>query len=187
MSTDPSKPRPPWQPLKSGDGVCVLTVRIYWRPPALMKRYQIAKLVGAAFFVVIFAGWLWIQWSNPIMRIVAAGLLIMTVWFTLQSVVSDAKRTHHQIAFMDGNLEVISPTEGGLNTNKVPFADIAHAQWREDTYETAGLWIIGHKGESLAHIGLDHVADQAEARSLAGWIRSAARFPLEVRWPSTIT
>ena len=162
--------------------------RQYWRPPALMKRYQIAKLVGTAFFVLIFAGWLWLQWSNPMMRIVAGGLLFMTVWFTFKSVAVDNLRARKgHLAIIDNKLEITRNLGAETATLLIPLNNIGHAEWRNDTDETAGLHLFSHTGSSMSFLNLDFVADEAEARSLANWIRSTTNQAFEVRWPQPTT
>lgn len=165
--------------------------RAHWRPPALLMRYQIVKLVGAAFFVVIFTGWLWLQWSNPTMRIVAGGLLLATIWFTYQSHSSDARRSFYKIAIADGKLEI-----EGFDANhapvaeSIPLSEIDHAEWTEGDPAASfvfddGLRLVARDGSLLALVGTMWIADQAEARALANWIRSTTHHPFEVRWPAT--
>src|SRR5688572_32112881 len=104
-------------------------------PPERMKRYQLSKAVGAVFFIAIFAGWLFIQWSSPVMRIVAGLLLFMTVWFTLRSIVADAVRGRgRQLSIEGGDLIIERPT----GVQRFPLTSVAGAEWREDAEETLG-------------------------------------------------
>jgi len=155
-----------------------------WMPPKLMARYQFAKLVGATFFVAIFAGWLVIQWSNPAMRIIAGGLLAMTVIVTWQSHVNDARRARC------GRLRVYTDGEPTLDIahgdtwQRVLLSRVDHAVWRNADDETLGLWLYDGDEQLQAHIDADFVAHEPEARKFLAWLRGVAGVSLKVSWPA---
>ncbi len=151
-----------------------------WLPPRRMLRYQIAKFLGALVVAGIFVGWLVIQWSNPVMRVLTLMLLALTVWVTLASILGDFFHGRgRQLALRQGQLTL---RVGPLNT-VLPLSRIALARWREDDYHTAGLWLLDRDEKPLAHLDLDFLADQDEARAFLRWARQRAELNFPVHWP----
>lgn len=153
--------------------------RVVWMPADRLRRYEWAKVVGAAFFVVIFSGWLFIQWSNPVMRTVAAVLLGLTALLTGGSILGDLRRSRgREVAVTGDALEIITPS----GEARVPFAAVRGIRWRED--ETPGLFFLGGDGQPLALLDLDFLQDQSEARAFMGWLRQHSSFRFDVQWPA---
>lgn len=160
-------------------------------PPERMARYQWAKVIGGAFFVAIFSGWLFIQWSNALMRTIAAALVLLTVWQTLRSVVADAMRTRGRLIELtwepggerdDAVLRITTPERVSL----IPVRDIASARWSDDDDHTFGLVLLDRNGGQLAHLDAWFVDHQEEARTLLHWARQHTRFEFPVHWPQTV-
>lgn len=151
-----------------------------WLPPRRMRRYQLAKLGGAAVVSLIFTGWLVLQWSSPVMRVVAGSLLLLTLWITFRSIVVDAARARGRQLRLDNQRLTITRPDG---STVVPVADIASATWDEETTATMGLWLYNAQGQPLAHLDSDFLADQAEARAFLSWARRHANLNFPVRWP----
>ena len=104
---------------------------IVYLPPERMRRYEWAKAVGAMFLMVIFGGWLILQWSNPVMRALAAALLLLTGWFTGKSIVIDWLRMRgRQISLVDGVLRIAGssplPLGGGWEGGRL--RELPHVQ-----------------------------------------------------------
>lgn len=157
-------------------------------PPEKLARYQWAKAIGAAFFIVIFAGWLFIQWSNPVMRGVAIVLLLLTAWFTLRSIVGDAMRSHGRRIELtwsadadrnDAHLRITTPQ----SVMTVPVRDIHCAKWSEDDDSAFGLWLMDRHGQTLAHLDAWFVDHEEEARTFLNWARQHTRFDFPIQWP----
>src|SRR5688572_9427233 len=84
--------------------------RIAWLPRERMLRYQWAKVLGDVVVCAIFAGWLLIQWSNPLMRAGAVALLAITAWVVVASVLSDARRSRGRRLWLEaGQIRVVEP------------------------------------------------------------------------------
>jgi hypothetical protein len=154
-----------------------------WLPPRHLRRYQRAKLLGGTLVVAIFAGWLYLQWSNLAMRLVAIALILATAWVVLSSMLADANRARgRQIAVEGDKLRVTRPEGETL----VTLADAASAEWRDEPIGRAGLWLLDARGQSLAHLDAALLADQAEARVFLGWLRDRTGITLPTRWPATL-
>lgn len=160
-------------------------------PPERMVRYQWAKLIGGAFFVAIFSGWLFIQWSNLLMRAIAATLVLLTVWQTLRSVVADTLRSRGRLIELtwspgggrdDAVLRITTPERVSL----IPVCDIASARWSDEDDHTFGLVLLDRQGGQLAHLDAWFVDHQEEARTLLNWARQHTRFEFPVHWPQTV-
>ncbi len=152
------------------------TLRAIYQPPQLLARYERAKVVGGLLFVAIFAGWLWLQWSNPWMRMLTGALLVMTAWFTVASILTDLRRHHgRQIELVGRALLVTSPQ----GTCWIELSDVEHAQWSDD----AGMSFVRRDGLALGRIDLVTIADEDEARRFMGWLRQRANVGFNVRWP----
>jgi hypothetical protein len=148
-----------------------------------MRRYQLAKLVGGALILIIFAGWLVLQWSNLAMRVFAIVLMLVTLYVMCVSILGDRVRSRgRQIAIEHGTLRVTTPEA----TAAVLLSEIALAEWREEPVEQAGLHLLDPRGRGLAHIDTALLADEAEARAFLGWLRDRAGVTLKTRWPSAI-
>ena len=129
--------------------------------------------------VVIFLGWLVLQWSNFVMRTVAIGLISTTLWVLIQSIRDDRRRSHGRQIQIVG--ETLSITQAGTVTT-IPLAQVAKARWQDEP--TPGLFFHDDQGQSLAHLDSDFLANQAEARCFLGWLRKHANLSFKVRWPS---
>jgi hypothetical protein len=162
-----------------------------WMPPQRLRRYQAAKLVGALLFILIFAGWLALQWSNPAMRWLTVALIGITAWVTVASVVSDLRRSAgRQVAMLGAGgsgefgwmLRVTSPA----GEVQLKMADVVIARWREDEEASLGLWFFDDRGSVMAHLDGHFLADQDEARALIAWLRRqipSGSLPFPVQWP----
>ncbi len=151
-----------------------------WLPPERMRRYQWAKVVGGVLVGVIFSGWLFLQWSNPVMRIVAIGLILMTAWIIASSIITDLHRSRgRQLSIEDDALII----ETGSETSCIALDEISRAEWHEEPPERAGLLLLDSEGESMALIDRYFLADQTEALAFVHWARERAPFNFEIRWP----
>lgn len=149
-------------------------------PPERMKRYQWNKIIGAAFFAAIFGGWLFIQWSNPTMRLIASVLLLVTLWVTLRSILSDALRMRgRQLAISDGVLRITTPSGEAF----VRLAEVAAARWNEDDAASTGMIFYDANGRELGVIDGYFLADQPEARTFLFWARQHANIEFPIHWP----
>jgi len=149
-----------------------------WLPPHRLRRYQWAKMIGGLLLTGIFAGWMVLQGSNTVMRLVAGLLIGTTVWVVIKSMVDDRRRGRgRQIEIINGRLLVTTPSR----VTQTNLDDVADAQWRNDN--RPGLWLYNRNGQILAHLDRDFLIDQAEARSFLGWARKRVNMPFGVRWP----
>ena len=154
----------------------------FWLPPRKMLQYTRVRIIGGLLFGTIFAGWMVLQWSNPVMRFIAGGLILITAWVTVASVLTDRRRARgRQIAVEPGALDIVTPTEH----KRVHLADVHHAAWREDSKTDSGLWLYDRAGNVLAHLDTAFLTDQAEARSFLGWARRHTDLPFKVQWPAS--
>ncbi len=153
-----------------------------WLPPSRMARYQWNKVIGAAVMMIIFAGWMMIQWSNPVMRAASVGLVVVTGWVLWRSVATDRRRVRgRQLAVSDDALYITAPGSEA----RVALADIAAAWWRDpfcEPADRAGLWLYDASVRPLAHLDCTFLADQAEARAFLGWARRRADVHFRVDW-----
>ncbi len=173
--------------------------RHLWLPPGRLRQYVRARLLGAVGMAAIFAFWLVLQWSNPTMRYGSMALIGLTAWITWVSIAGDIRRGRRR------QVEVVTePLQGGVATGECAnpvapclrittpagvsqfrIADVKDAQWREDTDAAAGLWFYDVNGKPLAHLDLNYIGDQDEARSFLRWLRQRVEVGFEVRWPVT--
>ena len=152
-----------------------------WLPPKLLRRYQGYKVVVGLLVIIIFMGWLLIQWSNITMRLVAGSLTLVTLWVVVTSIVDDLLRQRgRQLAIEPGVLKVTKPQ----GTTRVPLAQIATARWRHETQDQAGLWLLDQHDGVLAHLDTAFLADQDEARTFLSWARGRVALPCKVHWPT---
>jgi hypothetical protein len=152
-----------------------------WMPPGRMWRYQLAKAVGGLLVAAIFVGWLLIQWSNPVMRVMCIVLIAITAWVVYVSIREDVVRGRgRQLRLTAERMTIVGP--GAQHVLRL--SDINAAQWREDTEETAGLWFYDEQNHMLAHLDTAYLGDQSEARAFLNWARQRARMDFDVRWPS---
>lgn len=150
-----------------------------WLPPRQIRRYQRNKIIGGLIITVIFAGWLVLQWSNVVMRLVALGLIATTLWVVIESILDDLRRGHgRQIEIVGGRLLITDADK----VTTVSFADVAAATWHDESMP--GLYLYDGQGQTLAHLDSHFLADQAEARCFLGWSRQRAQLPFKVQWPS---
>ncbi len=151
-----------------------------WLPPARLRRYEWNKVIGGLLACTIFAGWLVLQWSNPVMRLVSLLLITVTAWVVVSSIRDDRRHSHgRQIALTHDILSITMPDA----TTPVRLADVALAQWRDD--DQPGLWFYGTDNRVLAHLDTDFLADQEQARRFLRWARQLTPLPFDVRWPHT--
>ena len=153
-----------------------------WLPPAQMARYQWVKIGGGLLMIMIFIGWLIIQWSNPAMRWFAITLLTITSWVVITSCIDDRTRMRGRQLSIDHHRMVVTKPNEQIDIN---LSDVAYAQWRDDDIHTAGLWLFDHSDRELAHLDLDFLGDQSEACSFLKWARQRTDFSFDVRWPAT--
>jgi hypothetical protein len=150
--------------------------RVVYQPPQLLAKYERAKLIGGLLFAAIFAGWLWLQWSNPWMRVAAGALLLLTAWITASSIVTDLRRHQGRQIELAGRALLVTTPEG---TCWIQLPDVAVAQWTDD----AGLRFDRADGQTLGRIDLVTLADEDEARRFLGWLRQHAQVDFAVQWP----
>lgn len=153
-----------------------------WLPPRRMARYQIAKAVGGLLIGGIFAGWLVIQWSSVPMRIFAMVLMFVTAWIVAASIAEDRRRCKGRQLELDGDVLTVTKPDG---RSHISVADIARGQWNEETYDAAGLWLYNSAGHVLAHLDLDFIGDQDEARAFLHWARQRTELSFNIDWPTT--
>lgn len=152
-----------------------------WLPPHRLRQYQFAKLVGGALVALIFVGWLWIQWSNPWMRALSGTLIVVTVWIVAVSIRNDHQRSvGRQIAVAARTLTLTTPKNG---EQTIDLVDISRAQWRDDELDQAGLWLLDQQDRALAHLDVDFLAEEAEARVFLAWLRRETNVSFDVCWP----
>ena len=161
-----------------------------------MRRYQWSKALGGLVFAGIFAGWMVLEWSSPMMRVIAGVLMVVTLWVTTASVLIDAARSRgRQLTLSAGRLDITTP--GAPATPRAPgtpatsesvtLADVAYARWRDGMSDVdggaAGLVFFDHNDRPLARLDNVFLRDEAEARAFVGWLREHAEIIFEVRWP----
>jgi hypothetical protein len=152
-----------------------------WMPPGRMQQYHLARAIGGTLAAVIFVGWLLIQWSNPVMRLFACALVVMTAWITVQAIAADIRRSRgRQISLSGGVMTVTTQAD----QNCVALADVVLAQWHDEPAEKIGLWLIDDQDNVLAHLDERFLADQAEGRAFLQWARAHDRLDFPVRWPT---
>ncbi len=172
MTWQATQPHPPYARHPFGEE------KDLWLPPRQMRRYQRNKIIVGLLVSAIFVGWLTLQWSSPIMRLVSAGLVAVTLWTMIQSTANDRRRTNgRQVKVSDGQWVVTTPDQ----VVQLRLADVAMARWRDD--DDPGLWLYDAAGQLLVHLDTDFLADQAEARNFLGWVRRQSEIPFDVEWP----
>jgi hypothetical protein len=156
-----------------------------WLPATRLRRYQWQKGVGALFMAGIFGGWLVIQWSNPVVRLLSVGLIGVTAWVLWRSVVDDLDRARgRQVTVTRATIRVTTPQ----GATQARFRDVAVARWVDvtdvpaDARERAGLWLYDRHGQPLVQLDTRILADEPEARAFLGWARRRADLGFEVRW-----
>lgn len=163
--------------LPAADPEAAAPQRVAYIPPQLLARYERAKILGGLLFAAIFAGWLWLQWSNPWMRAVALALVALTAWWTITSVLHDARRHTGRLLELAGSSLLITTPEG---TCWVKLDHVDHAVWSEDR----GLTFMRVDGQALGGIDTHQLATEEEARRFMGWLRRHTAVGWNVRWPS---
>ena len=154
--------------------------RDLWMPLAKLYRYQGFKLIGSLMMSGIFLGWLVLQGSNPVMWWLCVGLIAVTLWVVLTSMVHDARRARdRQVWVIDAVMGVTTP-RGAV---QICLDEVAWAQWRDEV--DPGLWLYNREGQPLMHLDLDCLADQAEARMFLNWARQRTDLSFKVYWPTT--
>ena len=154
--------------------------RNLWLPPGRLLRYQLIKVGAAAIALAIFTLWQTLRWHNPAMRVLTIALQVITVWVVARSVVSDILRARgRQLELTDGVLLGARP--GG--SFAVALADVAQAQWRDDTDAALGLWLLDAQGHTLVQLDANFIADESEARDFLRWARQRSTLEFPVRWP----
>ena len=152
-----------------------------WLPPRRLSHYQIAKGIAALLAIAIFSGWLWIQWSNLFIRIVAITLSFVTACVTLSSMLSDRRRARgRQIAAKSSEIIVTSPAD----VVRIDCADIDRGVWHDDG-DACGLKLIHRDGRTLVLLDGMFFRDQAEARAFVGWCRKRTGCALHIVWEPT--
>jgi hypothetical protein len=145
-----------------------------------MRRYQLAKAIGGALVLLIFVGWLVLQWSNLLMRLFAVALILITVYVVTISLLTDRRRAAgRQLAIEHGSLRITTPGE----IRALLLSEIALAEWRDEPADEAGLRLLDRHGRELARIDFALLADESEARTFLGWLRDRAGVTLKARWP----
>ncbi len=149
-------------------------------PPGRLRRYQLSKLAGAAVVGGIFIGWLILQWHHLPMRLAAIGLLAVTVYVTVKSMVSDYLRARGRQVALEGG-ELVITRQG--KSSRVKLQSIAEIHWREADSSELGLWLMDAQGQPLEHLEEAFVQDQREARAFLGWLRRVTGMNWPTRWP----
>ena len=150
-----------------------------WLPPRRLRSYICAKIAVSLIVGIIFVGWLWIQWSNPVMRIVAIALLIVTAWVLVGSILDDITRSRGRQLAIDGDDVLVKLPTGETRFRQ---SHLHHAHWRSDDVESLGLWFFDADNQTLAHLDDGFAGDEAEARALVDWLRKHTQLQLPVQW-----
>jgi hypothetical protein len=183
-----------------------------WLPPGRMRRYHLNKILAAALFCALFAGWMFFQWANPIQRLLPMALAVITVLVTGLTVMSEITRARgRQITLKGGParsansakldtggaeadqgtpiLEVMTPTDN----RRFELASVKRMVWQdgpdliieedEPNSQSRGLWFFDSAQQVLAHIDESLLADEEEARDFIGWLRRRTTLPCKVEWP----
>lgn len=155
--------------------------RVVWLPADAMTRYWRAKVVGGLLFATLFAGWLVIQWSNMVMRLLALSLLVGTVWMTWESIASERRRfVGRKVSVSSEDLRIEQPEA----VQEVKLARIDHMRWiaEGNSERAAGLWWFDSASTALLHMDDQLLANEREARSFIGWLRQQTSLQAPVRW-----
>ncbi len=167
-----------------------------WLPPRRMRRYHLNKILAAVLFCVLFAGWMYFQWADPILRLLPMGLALITVLVTGVTVIGEINRSRgRQITLEIGHsekgtpvLEVLTPED----KRRFELASVKRMVWQDgpdvieegDEPDTRGLWLFDSTQQVLAHIDENLLADEEEARDFIGWLRRRTKLPCKVEWPT---
>ncbi|MEX0774802.1 MAG: hypothetical protein WD042_03705 [Phycisphaeraceae bacterium] len=150
-----------------------------WLPPRRLRRYTWAKIVTSTIIAATFVGWMWLQWSSPMMRLAAPLLLVITCWVLVRSIAEDYKRARgRQIAVEGDTLEVTDAEQ----TCGIAMSRIAKGQWLDDPADRRGLHLLDAEGKPLVHLNEAFLADEAEARAFLGWLRQQSQARFDVQW-----
>ena len=152
--------------------------RALWLPPGRMRQYAIARATGGVLFAAIFAGWMVLQWSNITMRIIAASLIALTAWVTVNSIATDARRMRGRQVECLGDALLITTPNGEVN---VRLDAITHATWSEEA-DGCGLAFYDRNESQMARIDENIIADEPEARAFLRWLRTHVETKFEVKW-----
>ncbi len=151
-----------------------------WMSRQRLMTYQRNKALGGRLIGAVFIGWLWLQWSNPVMRVVAICLTGLTIWMTTSSIVSDLRRAKGRALSLIGqSLYIARPDVDALT---LPLESIARAHWRENSPQTLGLWLFDKNEQVLIHLDDHFLESQDEARAFLGWARKYADLNFQVTW-----
>jgi len=145
-----------------------------------MRRYQQVKAGGGLLFALLFAGWLFLQGSNPVMRWIIAGLLVLTLLITFASILEDRRRVRGRQLLAEPGRWMLE--RDGTRT-VIDLRQVAEARWRHDETAHLGLWLHDARGRPIARIDPGLVGDEEEARRFLGWARGVSGLPFPVRWP----
>ena len=155
--------------------------RDLWLPPHRLRRYQWQKVLAALTVLVIFVGWMVLRWQSTTVRITTGGLMVITIWVLVRSIVSDVGRGRgRQVTVQDGVMRVTTP---GGDTD-VALDKVQQAEWQNGSADAYGLSLYDGAGHTLVHLDASLLADEAEARVFLNWVRQRADVKFEVRWPA---
>jgi hypothetical protein len=156
-----------------------------WMPPHRIRRYQWQKVVAAALVGAIFAGWLVIRWSSVPQRVFCFGLLAVTLWVLLRSVISDGARARtRQLGVCEQGAGVLRIT-GPTGTLHIGVQEVSEARWLDEPEDRAGLWLYDREQRPVAHLDRGYLSDQREACAFLGWARRSIDLKFPVIWPQT--
>lgn len=150
-----------------------------WLSPRRLRRYEVAKGVGAVLFASLFVVWAMAVWPQLLPTLIATALVLITLWVTVTSVVRDRQRSRgRQLRITAHAMHLTVP---GAAT-RIPWVDVHSARWLDEHSSSQGLWLYGATGQPLAHIDRAFLADQSEARAFLGWARQRAPLRFSVAW-----
>ena len=153
-----------------------------WLPARRIRRYQWYKALGGLLMAGVFAGWLVIQWSNPAMRVVCGGLLVVTTWVVAASIIEDWRRGQgRQVCIERGKMRVTVPD----GVTEFSIKHVAQVVW--DDGPDGGLHFCDKDRRTLATLDAQFVADRCEARAFLAWARQRADMRFQARWPRETT
>ena len=126
--------------------------------------------------MLIFAGWLVLQWSILPMRLLAGVLLLSTLYVVVATYRRDvARRRGRSLALRGDTLVVTTPAA----LAEVDLPAVAAAVWDDD----AGLRFLDAADATIASIDTQLIATEDEARRLLAWLRRHTAAAFTVRWP----
>ncbi len=148
-------------------------------PKQVLKQYHLTKIALSIMIGSIFVWWIVVHRGNIAMQGATGILLLATAYITYLSIKSETTRDQdRQISATQDTLII----QTGRKTTTIHKQKISHAIWREDTYQTQGLHLIGKQGQPLGHIDGQVLSNQEDARSFLRWIRSQANTNFDVQW-----